>query len=78
MSEMLLSSDDLQELAERLLQAADNRRADDDKLATDLILAYGAAQQCLILRDGIEQVIKTCTDMNAVVYLRDLLDITKN
>jgi hypothetical protein len=78
MSEMLLSSDELEELAERLLQAANNKAVYEDNVATDLILAYGAVQECLALRMGIEQVIKTCTDMNAVVYLRDLLDITKN
>lgn len=60
----LPTTEELEQVADRLIHESDDRK--------DIMLAVGAIFECIALRDGIEHVLKTCTDRKTVAYLRDL------
>jgi hypothetical protein len=65
----LPSTEELEKLAQRLFS--------EDDINTDTLMARGAISELIALRNAIEHVIETCTDLKTVAYLRDMMDKTK-
>jgi len=65
----LPTTEELDKVAERLLHDTDSR--------DDVMMAVGAIFELIALRNAIDFVLVTCTDMATVAYLRDIREKTK-
>jgi hypothetical protein len=64
------TSEELKEVAERIIQEAEPSR--------DVMIVVGTIFECIALRNAIDHVLKTCTDIQTVAYLRDMRDKMRN
>ena len=65
----LPTTEELEKLAERMLR--------ENESEDDLMMAVGAISELIALRHAIDLVLVTCTDLDAVAYLRDMREKTK-
>jgi hypothetical protein len=71
----LPTTEELEQLAEILLNEYSNT-SPLNALGDDLMIAIGAIYECISLRNGIENAIKTCTDLKTVDDLKELIEKT--